>query len=162
IGLDRVFACIANLGDHGCGFEHQLRSIVRALNADGEGLPSGNTDFLRPSARLAIIMVTNEDDCSAPSITDLFDPSSTSMSGPEGPLASYRCNEFGHLCNGARPPRTAAASFAPGACVPAEGAGKLIPVGTIAAQIKSLKADPSRIMVFAIAGPPDPYNVILG
>ena len=30
-----VFQCIALLGDKGCGFEHQLASIDRALGADG-------------------------------------------------------------------------------------------------------------------------------
>jgi hypothetical protein len=44
-----VFACIANLRQSGCGFEHQLRSIVRALGADAGVLaPDKNACFLRP------------------------------------------------------------------------------------------------------------------
>ena len=62
-----VFQCIGLLGATGCGFEHQLASIDRALGADGLGPPpSTNAGFLRPDAYLGIVMLTNEDDCSAP------------------------------------------------------------------------------------------------
>ena len=37
----------------------------------------------------------------------------------------------------------------------------LIPVDDIVAEIKGLKSDPSQILVAAIAGPPDPYSVIM-
>jgi hypothetical protein len=156
-----VLGCIANLGDQGCGFEHQLQSVVRALGADPAfPLPDKNVGFLRPDAYLAVILLTNEDDCSAPADSALFDSSSQSISDPLGPQQSYRCNERGHLCNGAPPPRTMPASFPPGACVPNDD-GTLIPVATIVQQIKSVKRDPSKILVAAIAGPSDPYNVIM-
>jgi hypothetical protein len=162
MGISKVFACIANLGQGGCGFEHQLQSVVRALGADPAfPLPTNNVGFLRPNAYLAIILVTNEDDDSAPPVSPLFDTSSREIADPYGPLQSYRANEFGHLCNGAPPPRTMAASFPPGACVPAEEKGLLIPVHTIVSEIQALKPDPSMIFVAAIAGPPDPYNVIM-
>jgi hypothetical protein len=162
MGISKVFACIANLGQGGCGFEHQIQSVVRALGADPAfPLPTNNVGFLRPSAYLAIIMVTNEDDDSAPPVTPLFDTSSRSIADPYGPLQSYRANEFGHLCNGMKPPRTMPASFPPGACVSAEDQGLLIPLHTMIDEIKALKTDPSQIFVAAIAGPPDPYNVIM-
>ena len=70
--LSSVLQCIALLGDKGCGFEHQLASIDRALGADGLGpAPSTNANFLRPNAYLVIMMLTNEDDCSAPANTEL-------------------------------------------------------------------------------------------
>jgi hypothetical protein len=159
--LEDVFSCVAALGQDGCGFEAQLNSVVRALGADGFSPPVENANFLRASALLAIVLFTNEDDCSVPGDSDLFDPSSRLVSDPLGPLTSYRCNEYGHLCNGAPPPRTSAMSFAPGACVPAEEQGQLIPVHTLVQQIKSLKPDPSQIVVAAIAGPTDPYSVSL-
>jgi hypothetical protein len=159
--IQNVFSCIASLGDGGCGFEAQIQSVVRALNADGMGLPAGNDGFLRPNAYLAIIMLTNEDDCSTPPVTPLFDTSSKYVADQYGPLQSYRCNEYGHLCKNAPPPRTMAASFAPGDCVSAEDKGLLIPVATMVNQIKSVKTDPSQILVAVIAGPPDPYNVIM-
>ncbi len=37
--IGTVFQCIAFLGDEGCGFQHQLASIDRALGADGKGPP---------------------------------------------------------------------------------------------------------------------------
>jgi hypothetical protein len=159
--IQDVFSCIANLGDGGCGFEHQLQSVVRALNADGQGVVPGNENFLRPNAYLAIILLTNEDDCSAPSNTPLFDTNSKFVSDQYGPLQSYRCNEYGHLCRGNPPPRTMAAQFNMGDCVPAEEKGLLIPVSNIVKEIQSLKTDPNQILVAAIAGPPDPYNVIM-
>ena len=48
-----VFSCIAPLGDGGCGFEHQLESVLRALGADGAPPPAQNAGFLRPDAYLA-------------------------------------------------------------------------------------------------------------
>jgi len=162
LGISKVFACIANLGEDGCGFEHQIQSVVRALGADPAfPLPDKNAGFLRPPAYLAIVLVTNEDDDSAPPVTPLFDTSSKSVADPYGPLQSYRANEYGHLCNGAPPPRAMAASFPPGACVSAEDKGLLIPVQTMVSEIKALKPDPSKIFVAAIAGPPDPYDVIM-
>ena len=60
-----VFSCIAALGEAGCGFEHQFASMLRALGADGMPAPPENQGFLRADALLAIVMLTNEDDCSA-------------------------------------------------------------------------------------------------
>jgi hypothetical protein len=158
--IEDVFSCIALLGDQGCGFEHQLASVARALGADGAPPPAENAGFLRPEALLSIVLVTNEDDCSAPPTSPIFDPSSRFVSDPYGPLASYRCNEYGHLCNGQRPPRTMAASFPPGACHSAED-GVLLRVADVAARLKALKPDPNRIVVQAITGPNDPYVVQL-
>ena len=46
----------------GCGFEHQLASVRAALDP---ALPPTNVGFLRADAFLAVVLVTNEDDCSA-------------------------------------------------------------------------------------------------
>jgi hypothetical protein len=161
--IEDVFSCIAALGQDGCGFEAQLASVVRALGADGNPPPAENTGFLRPNAMLAIILITNEDDCSVPPESNLFisGPGHQFVADPEGPLTSYRCNEFGHLCNGAPPPRTTTAQFPDGACVPAEERGQLIPVHDIVSQIRSVKADPNKILVAVIGGLPDPYGVDL-
>jgi len=156
-----VFSCIAAVGQDGCGFEAQLKSVVRALGADGNAPPTDNAGFLRPNAQLAIVLFTNEDDCSVTDNSYLFvsGVGHQFVSDPEGPLTSYRCNEFGHLCRGAPPPRTMAVTFDPGDCVPAEEQGLLIPVHTFVDQIKHLKTDPSQILVAAIGGLPDFYQV---
>jgi hypothetical protein len=159
--LAAAFTCIAGLGDLGCGFEHQLASVLRALGADGSPAPAENAGFLRANATLAVVLLTDEDDCSAPADSDLFDPSSRLVSDPLGPLASYRCNEFGHLCGGQPPPRTPTGpTDLSGTCRSAEN-GRLLRIADVAARLKALKTDPSKVLVAAIAGDPSPYVVKL-
>jgi hypothetical protein len=163
--ISDVFSCIAALGDGGCGFEHPFASVLRALGADGAGpAPAQNAGFLRPDAALAIVMVTNEDDCSAPINSTLFDPASRFVSDPLGPLSSYRCNEFGHLCGGQKPtrsPKSVLGDDLTGTCTSAED-GRLWKVAEVAARLKALKSDPSLVSVSAIAGPVAPYKVVTG
>jgi hypothetical protein len=76
----QAFSCTARLGVRGCPFEQPLESMWNALapsNKDGElyefiNGTRGNGDrynagFLRPGAALAVVLLTDEDDCS---ITD--------------------------------------------------------------------------------------------
>jgi hypothetical protein len=154
--IEDVFACIAALGSEGCSFEHPFASLLRALGADGAAPPTAG--FLRPDAALVVVFVTDEDDCSAPPDSVIFDPTSRYVSDPLGPLTSYRCNELGHLCGGKAPPRTGMADLS-GTCRSAED-GKLLKVSDVAARLKALKGgDDRRIIVAAIAGPPDHYVV---
>src|SRR5262249_50713131 len=74
-----MFSCLALLGSGGCGFEHQLGSVVRALGADGMQAPAQNDQFLRSDAYLQVVLLTDEDDCSAPPDSDLFDASSMTI-----------------------------------------------------------------------------------
>jgi hypothetical protein len=163
--LEDVFGCIAPLGGFGCGFEHQLASMARALGADGKPPPQENQGFLRPEAFLFIVIVTNEDDCSAPPASNLFDTSDLTLQSLLGPPTNFRCNEFGHLCGGAKPPRLAPTgsitdTVTLDGCVSAEGAGLLIPVTDVVAQLRALKRFPDeQIVVSAIAGPPAPYTI---
>jgi len=163
--LEDTFSCIAALGEMGCGFEHQFAAILRALGADGAPPPAENQGFLRPDAYLAIVMITNEDDCSAPRGSQLFDTSANrTLADQLGPERNFRCNEFGHICDGARPSRLApngtvddTRSYT--SCVSAED-GILLPVADTAARLKALKPDPqNQIMVAAITGPTAPYTV---
>jgi hypothetical protein len=165
--LETVFTCIAALGENGCGFEHQFAAITRALGADGKGGPPlENAEFLRKDAYLAIILITNEDDCSAAEGIPLFDTTQNlTLSSQLGPPQNFRCNEFGHICEGGPPPRNAPTGAVTDTqnlqnCVSAEGSGLLKGVGETAAQIKALKSDPaSQIIVAAITGPTTPYQV---
>jgi hypothetical protein len=165
-GLADVFSCIAALGESGCSFEHQLAAIPRALGADGRPAPPENQGFLRPDAFLFIVVLSNEDDCSATPGSDLYDTMmNTNLASTLGPPANFRCNEFGHLCNGSKPPRLAPNGMAGDTltldgCVSAEGAGMLIPVADISGAIRSVKPFPDQqIVVAAIAGPPTPYTI---
>ena len=179
--LTDVFGCIAQLGQSGCGFEHQLASVARALGADGSPPPSANAGFLRDDAELAIVMLTNEDDCSAPANTTLFslNGAQQNIANPLGPIANYRCNQFGHLCMDPAS-ATPTALVAPPLKPPADaqgtataptlnmtscesndtGSGMLTSVASLVAGIKALKADPdNQIVVGAIAPPVTPYTV---
>ena len=157
--ISDALSCVADLGIRGCGFEHQLGSIWRALGGDVGGVPPANAGFLRDDALLAIVIITDEDDCSAPSDTDLFDPDQMLVTDPLGPIDSYRCNEFGHLCDGVPPPRTSAAANLMN-CHSNEN-GRLMRIGDFVSFFKSLKANPDDVLVAAITGPATPYSVDL-
>lgn len=149
--LSAAFACLAELGTGGCGFEQHLGAARRAL--DPADQPLENEDFLRPRAVLGLVVLADEDDCSTRAATDLFEPA-TSRYGAQG---SFRCAEYGHLCGGAPPPRAGGGPLA--GCRSAEGAGKLNPVAEYVSFFQSLKAQPERLLVSVIAAPSTPYAV---
>jgi alpha-tubulin suppressor-like RCC1 family protein len=171
--LGDVFGCIATLGSMGCGYEQQLSSVSRALGADGMPPPATNQGFLRADADLVVVMVTNEDDCSvhggAPS--PLFAASTTidTIESPVGPLLSFRCNEFGHLCDEGPPQRRGNLSQTKTYtnCRSNEHSLYLRSVASFVRQLKALKPFPDRqIVVAAIGGVPQaapagaiPYSV---
>jgi hypothetical protein len=158
--LAEAFGCIAMVGDSGCGFEQPFSSVRHAL--DPALAPAGNAGFLRPDALLAVVLVTNEDDCSIPADSTLFDPTSRYVSDPEGPLSSFRCNEYGHLCkiDGKLqpPPRDKAGQLME--CESNED-GRLDKVGDFVTFLKNLKGDPARVFLAAVTGPATPYTVAL-
>jgi len=101
--------CVADLGTGGCGFEQQLEVTLKALspaapNANvasfysppvffggtfghGDGMNDG---FLRPDSALAIILLTDEEDCSVPDYS-IFYPMDPFYLG--NPL-NLRCSRF--------------------------------------------------------------------
>ena len=98
----QTFGCIAPLGELGCGFEQPFASVKHAL--DPALAPPENLGFLRRDAFLAVIMVSNEDDCIASPGVPLYDTTSNLTIGSTlGPATNFRCNEFGHLCGGMTP-----------------------------------------------------------
>ncbi len=178
--LSTLLSCMTALGDHGCGFENQLGSISRALGADGSPAPSLNDGFLRPDAQLAIIVLSNEDDCSAPVNTQLYslNGGQQNIANPLGPIANYRCNQFGHLCvdpvaSGStcltepplKPPVDAQVTASGPTldmldCVSDDTDGLVTSVSSFVTGIKALKADPDhQILVGAIVAPAAPYTV---
>ena len=170
--LEDVFTCIAALGESGCGFEHQFAAITRALGVDGLGAaPAENAGFLRPDALLAIVLITNEDDCSAAPgqgpnrRIPLFDTAvNNNLASQLGPPANFRCNEFGHICNGTHPNRNApnnnlSAMVTYDDCTSNDTEGYLLSVADTVNRIRALKADDGQVMVTAITGPRAPYVV---
>ncbi|MBN1773113.1 MAG: hypothetical protein JXB32_17740 [Deltaproteobacteria bacterium] len=67
------FACIATLGTNGCGFEQPLGAMHKALTVH---MAPGGPDaaFLRADAALAVVVLTDENDCSTDD-SSMFDPS---------------------------------------------------------------------------------------
>ena len=57
------FACIATLGTGGCGFEQQLEAARKSLT-DNMGPGGCNAGFLRDDSILAVVVVSDEEDCS--------------------------------------------------------------------------------------------------
>jgi hypothetical protein len=94
--LAAAFSCIAELGAKGCGYEHQLQSIKAALST----FNPGNAGFLRDDAYLGIIILSDEDDCSAQDDTPIFD------ADLPGQSSDLRCATLGHVCGGRSVPAT--------------------------------------------------------
>ena len=165
-GLDvaTAFTCMAMTGQKGCGLEHQLEASYRALH---DNVPE-NQGFLRPDAILAVVYVTDEDDCSASPQTDLFFNDATSTQ-KYGPLDSFRCTQWGIECNGALvPPMSTPTPFT--GCVSApnpmdQGPGKLIDISkyinffTKPASQGGVKVDPNDVILVSISAPQDPVGV---
>jgi hypothetical protein len=90
-----AFSCISKLGRTGCGLEQQLEAMLKALtpaqsrrftfsrDTRGQGTaPGANAGFLRADAVLAVVHITDEEDCSIPDESSgLFDPDSVQYPG---------------------------------------------------------------------------------
>jgi hypothetical protein len=153
-----VVSCVADLGQNGCTFEHPFEALRLALQkTQVQGTDNGG--FLRADAYLAVVILTNEDDCSVPADSMLFDPNQQRVADPLGGLQSYRCNEFGHKCNQALPHAAPATAATMTGCVSAED-GTLVTVDGIVQFMRSIKAMPmDQLVLAAIAGPTEPYVV---
>jgi hypothetical protein len=150
--LDAAFSAIASIGASGCGFEQHLEAAKRALSNN-----PANAGFLRPNAYLALVFLQDEDDCSIAHSTLLG-----SDTGTLGPLQSFRCNRFGHVCQqGGQNPDQMNQIGPKGECASAENGTYLTKVGDYVDFFKGLKSDPANVIVAAIAGPTTPYEVEL-
>jgi hypothetical protein len=69
-------ACLAQRGTDGCGFEQQLSSAATAL-ARGD-----HAAFLAPSHLLAVLVVTDEEDCSMEDGKSLFETDEVALASP--------------------------------------------------------------------------------
>jgi hypothetical protein len=107
--ISQVFGCLAgNLGALGCGQEHQLQSFEFALAAQNlHQNQSGGLQnaFIRPQAYLGLVILSDEDDCSAATpATPATAATNPGMFGdkPElrGESTSLRCATRAHQCNG--------------------------------------------------------------
>lgn len=150
--LADVFGKLASLGAGGCGFEQHLLAMRSALDKN-----PANATFLRPDAFLAVIFIADEDDCTFAKST-LLGPESPAM----GPLQSFRCNRFGHTCAvGGRNDQEMNTVGTKGQCRPNDNSQYLEKVSSFVEFLKSVKDDPSKVIVAGIMGAIDPYQVEL-
>ena len=149
--LAEAFACAASLEiGSGCGFEHPLEAARRAF----DGRYPEQLEFLRSEAMLLVVFITDEDDCSASS-GELFGDASGGLDSPLGPRDSFRCFEFGVVCDDDQPRVFGEKS----GCRPREDSPYLTPIETYRAFLAGLKPDPSLVMVTGMYAPPTPVVV---
>ncbi|MFO0579092.1 MAG: hypothetical protein U1A78_34250 [Polyangia bacterium] len=95
IGPQKAFQCIALVGDGGCGVESPLESAKRAL----DGHLNENSGFLRSNSVLAVIFITDEDDCSVQiSRRSELDPTTMNCAGNMSPDAPGSCFGLDFRC----------------------------------------------------------------
>ena len=138
--LADAFSCIAQVGATGCGFEAPLEAMKRALDSSRPE----NAGFLRDDANLAIVFLTDEDDCSVRD-SSLFD---LGLSGGPGdfrcqPLVAYDCDQ----------PITLDPATYTG-CRPHVGAGAYLQDPAFYAEFLHAIRPEQRIAVAAIMGDP--------
>jgi len=109
---------------------------------------------------LAIVLITDEDDCSAPDDSDLFDsqpdPGDRSA-GADGFVSLQRVSDT--CVTACRRPGTVAAANLMN-CHSNEN-GRLMRIADFVTFFKSLKAAPDDVIVAAITGPATPYSVAM-
>jgi hypothetical protein len=144
--LTDQFRAIATLGTSGCGFEQHLQSMRRALENPTNG------DFIRPGAHLAVVIIADEDDCSA------ADPTLFGNAAGLGPLASFRCFDYGVTCD--EPDNRAAGLHTN--CRPREPANYLVDPSVYVDFLAGYKAtDLEHVIVATIVGERTPVEVQL-
>jgi hypothetical protein len=166
--LEATLGCMAAVGEVGCGFEQPLEAAYRALHDN----IAENVGFLRPDGILVVLFITDEDDCSAEPMSDLFvSPSAPPPSGI-GYRTSYRCTRFGVVRDGARGPELMPYGSSggpvsnPRPATLAQG-GRLIEVDKYVRYFTTPRAnggvmsDPSRVLLASLAGPATPVQSLL-
>ncbi len=145
--LEDVFSCIADLGTLGCGFEQPMEAMYKAVDPGN----AANEGFVRDNAYLAVVFVTDEDDCSA-SNPQLFDNTQTDINSTLGGLSAYRCFEFGVTCDiNSRTHQGLRQN-----CEPRDDPSALLhPVSRYDDQLAGLK-DRRMVVMAALAGPVTP------
>jgi hypothetical protein len=150
--LANAFSAIASVGASGCGMEQPLEAAKRALSNN-----PANAGFLRATASLAIVFVTDEDDCSI-SHSTLFGPDATTL----GPLQSFRCTRFGITCDtGGKTSDEMNTVGVKSQCHSNESSQYLTRIGDYETFFKGLKPDPNHVMIGALMAPTTPFAVEL-
>lgn len=150
--LAAVFSQMARLGGSGCGFEQPLHAMKVALDNNAT-----NAGFLRPNALLAVVFVTDEDDCSFAN-PSMLGPDATTL----GALQSFRCTRFGVTCQQGGATSDAMNQVGmKGQCAGSVGSSFMTDVVPYATFLKTLKGDTRLVATAAIMGNAMPVAVEL-
>jgi hypothetical protein len=151
--LSQALQCVVEEQQNrtGCRFKQPLAAVEKALDA---ARTPENEGFLRPNAGLAIILLIDEDDCSAANQT-IFDDADTSPQSTFGPLTPFRCFEFGISCDEGGRSAGGRNNCAEQSEV---SGGYLRDTSALADRIRSLKGGKPVIVTIA-AGPRGPISV---
>jgi hypothetical protein len=133
--INDALVAMATVGSSGCEFEQPLAAARKAL--DGNPVNAG---FLRASASLAVVFVTNEDDCSFRTSTFLTDPAL-------GNQDSFRCTRYGVTCDYRGVSVVDMAEGGPKASCHAREGGLLADVADYVGFFQSLKKEEPRMVV---------------
>ncbi len=97
----RALACLTPLGINGCGYESPLETMLQALNPDASW-NQGSRPFLRDDAILAVVLLTDEVDCSVSNFDMMTNPVFQEIRPENGmPAASSAiCWNAGTTCEG--------------------------------------------------------------
>lgn len=149
--LATVFAQMAKVGATGCGFEQPLAAMRRAL-----ANTTANPGFLRPDALLAVVFLTDEDDCSAKTAS-LFAAGDT---GALGPLNSFRCTRFGVTCaQGGTTTDEMNQIGTKSGCTASTTSTVVESISVFRDFLLGLKSDPRKVVVGGIMGNTTPFAV---
>jgi hypothetical protein len=154
--IRNVFSCMSTFGTGGCGYEHSVGGLRAALHAPE------NAGFLREDAYLAFVVITDEDDCSAPPDSQLF------LTTKPGQDFSLVCALEAHTCGGMHNTGMTPVDRPLSECASADDGG-LVPVNQLIADVMNTKKDPSLIIAAGIFGWPLPgqeplarYQILAG
>lgn len=146
--VDDALACLLPQGISGCGYESPLEAMLQALDPDAEW-NSGARPFLREGADLAIVIVTDESDCSVEDYSVMDDDAYFEVNPDNGgrQASSALCWNAGVQCTGpdADGVYTGCMSVAD---------GPLRPVARYADTLVGLSASGKRVSMLAVVGVP--------
>ena len=160
--IRQVLSCVASsLPQLGCNYQQTLRALASSATDLG---PAGLPAFLRNNADLGLIIVSDEDDCSALPSDGMFAPAIATET------ANLRCATRGHQCGGQNLAYPTTGTFTaplesctarndtcpeatdsaePTSCTP------LADIHVLADKVKALKSDPDNMfLVTGISGWP--------
>ena len=104
----QAFQCFGPQGVSGCGFEQHLESMYKALALASQDSSATNYGFIRDTAILSIVFITDELDCSHnEKFKEVFTTNKQFWENPDRPDAtSAVCFNAGVKCDGAGPTYT--------------------------------------------------------